>query len=113
MDRYFLSTQAYAAFRGSKLEVDDLGGLLVPADLTVFVHAQLATRLERLAARGASAADRETMAPAADAQLRAEHERRFDLPVVGEVLRLDSAVASPAELVAQVLAALRALDPGR
>lgn len=108
LDRYFLSTQAYAAFRGSTLAIDHLGELLVPADLTVFVHAPLDIRLARLAVRGATAADRETMAPAADARLRAEHEQRLDLPVVGRALRLDSSTTPPEALVATVLAALRA-----
>jgi dTMP kinase len=106
LDRYFLSTQAYARFRGSALDLDALGDLLVPADLTVFVHAPLAVRLERLGRRGATAADRETMAPLADARLRAEHEQRLGLPVVGRALELDSSTASPDDLVAAVLAAL-------
>lgn len=109
LDRYFLSTQAYAVFRGSSLAVDHLGALLVPADLTVFVHAPLEIRLARLALRGATAADRETMAPAADACLRAEHEQRLGLPVVGRALRLDSSTEPLEALVATILAALRAI----
>ena len=70
--RHFLSTQAYAAFRGSKLRLDDLGALLQPADLTFFLHADLEVRRMRLTTRGPSAADRETLAIDADRRLRAE-----------------------------------------
>jgi thymidylate kinase len=107
IDRYFLSSQAYAAFRGSALAVDALGGALVPADLTVFVEAPLAVRVARLAARGVTAADRETMAPAADARLRREHERRFALPVVGRLLRVDSRAAGVDALIARIVGELQ------
>lgn len=113
LDRYFLSTQAYAAFRGSTLAIDGLAAALVPADLTVFVEAPLDVRLARLARRGVTAADRETMAPAADARLRHEHERRFGLAVVGRLLRLDTSLEDVDTLVARVLAALTAGDGHR
>ena len=103
VDRYFLSTQAYAAFRGSALDVDAFGAALVAADLTVFVEAPLDVRLARMAARGVTAADRETMAPAADARLRLEHEHRFALSVVGRLLRLDSSTADVEALVAKIV----------
>ena len=44
IDRYFLSTQAYAAFRGSQLNLDDTSDLLEPADLTVFLDTPLEVR---------------------------------------------------------------------
>lgn len=40
----FLSTQAYAAFRGSQLNLDDTSDLLEPADLTVFLDTPLEVR---------------------------------------------------------------------
>lgn len=104
LDRYFLSTQAYAAFRGSALGLDELSALLVPADLTVFVHASLAIRVGRIARRGASAADQETMTAAADQRLRAEHVARFALPVVGRVVHLDNSVEAVEVLVAKIRA---------
>lgn len=113
LDRYFLSTQAYAAFRGSALDLDHLAALLVPADLTVFVDAPLAVRIERLSQRGASAADRETMVPAADARLRAEHVARFGLPVVGELAALDSSAQTIEELVARITAMAAAVPRRR
>lgn len=106
LDRYFLSTQAYAAFRGSGLALDDVQALLVPADLTVFVEAPLETRLSRLAARGMSAADRETMSPAANARLLHEHLSRAHLPVVGKLLRLDTSALSPEDVARAVTQAI-------
>lgn len=109
LDRYFLSTQAYAAFRGSRVQLDETQGLLVPAHLTVLVEAPLSVRRARLIARGLSPADRETMEDEAEARLRAEHDRRLGLPVMGRVLRLDSAVATVDALVATVLDEVRGL----
>lgn len=107
-DRYFVSTQAYAAFRGSLLDLDHLGALLVPADVTVFAHAPLDVRAARLAARGGSAADRETLSPAADVRLRAEHESRLRLSVVGRSVSLDTSTASAGALVPAILNAVAA-----
>jgi dTMP kinase len=110
LDRYFLSTQAYAAFRGSVLRLDGLGDLLVPADLTVLMDAPVYVRVDRLAQRGESAADRETLAPAADSRLRAEHAARLTLPVLGRVLHLDCGVMGPDALVERVIGALTQSD---
>jgi dTMP kinase len=107
LDRYFLSTQAYAAFRGSRLDLDELAtGLLAP-DVTVLLHAPLAVRRTRVAKRGESHADRETLRPAADARLHEEHERRVGLAVIGRLLRIDASTASPDDIAARLLATLR------
>jgi len=106
IDRYFLSTQAYAAFRGSALVLDHLGDLLVPADLTVVMDAPLAVRRARLTMRGESTADRETLAPDADERLRAQHAARLKLPVLGRLLPLDCASAPPEALVQRVLSVI-------
>lgn len=84
LDRYFLSTQAYAAFRGSVLDVDDLSHHLQPADLTIYIDTPLKTRVARLSKRGTSAADLETITLTADTQLRGEHFERARLSVVGK-----------------------------
>jgi thymidylate kinase len=57
MDRYFLSTQVYALFRGSKIGCDALQVQLVPADITVFLDVPLAVREARLGMRRCSGAD--------------------------------------------------------
>lgn len=109
MDRYFLSTQAYAQFRGSRLELDELHKHLVPADLTVYLDAPLAVRRQRLEARHCTHEDRETLTAAADDRLRALHAQRSELGIVGRWLRIDSAQASPAEITCQIVRALKSL----
>ncbi|MEC9400134.1 MAG: AAA family ATPase [Myxococcota bacterium] len=106
LDRYFLSTQAYAAFRGSTLDLDAFSASLQPADLTVFIDVPLELRRERLLGRGANAADRETLADATNATLLEEFERRRVLDVVGELLWLDAVSMDPDEVVATILRAL-------
>ena len=103
IDRYFLSTQAYAAFRGTRLDLDFIGNHLVPADLTVFLHAPLDVRIQRIEQRGASAADRETMKQKADDRLRREHLRRSSARFIGEWLSLDTSKATPDELADRIL----------
>ncbi len=109
IDRYFLSTQAYAAFRGSRLTIDSVESLLVPAHATVYLEAPLAVRRERLRQRGTSHADRETLAEAADAALRTEHVRRAYLDVVGRFITVDTSAADPDALAEQVVAELRSI----
>jgi len=109
IDRYFLSTQAYAAFRGSRLCVDHVESLLLPADLTVFLDAPLDVRARRVGRRGASAADQETLSPEADARLRAEHLWRAHLGVVGRFIMLDSSEASPDAVATGVVSELAAM----
>lgn len=108
LDRYFLSTQAYAEFRGSVLRIDDIQRHLRPADLTVYLDAPLDVRRSRITLRpGESAADRETLSPAADARLRQTHAARSDLRVVGRLLTLDTALVSPEQAAARVLEEVR------
>lgn len=108
LDRYYLSTEAYAAFRGSKIRHDDQCSSLTPADVTVFLHAPLSVRRSRIHGRETiTDADTETLSEAADARLRAEHSSRANLPIVGEFMSLDSSMMSEAEIVGRVLALCR------
>lgn len=108
LDRYFLSTQAYAEFRGSVLRIDDVHRHLRPADLTVYLDAPLDVRRGRVASRhGESAADRETLSTEADARLRQTHMGRSALSVVGRLLTLDTALVSPEQAAASVLEEVR------
>jgi len=107
LDRYFLSTQAYAAFRSSRLVVDDVQSLLRPADVTFYLDTPLATRLARLERRGTSAADRETLTAEADRRLRDEHFCRAHLDVVGRFVRVPGDLASPREVLDRVLGVVR------
>lgn len=104
LDRYLLSTQAYAEFRGSALRLEEVERHLRPADLTVFLDAPLGIRMHRIVGRRcATAADRETLNLDADTTLRQAHAARSGLPVTGRFLNLDTAGSGPDELVALVL----------
>jgi dTMP kinase len=107
LDRYFLSTQAYAEARGSVLRIDDIQRHLRPADITVFIDAPIDVRRCRIVERGGSLADRETLTPKMDANLRRTHAARSELPLVGRLLTFDSAALSPEAIVARVLAEIR------
>jgi dTMP kinase len=106
IDRYWLSTQAYAEFRGSRLCIDAVSDLLVPADITIYVDAPLEVRRQRVMTRGASAADIETLTAAADERLRSLHFARRHDGVVGEFLVIDSHAHTIDECVGRVCAAL-------
>lgn len=110
LDRYFLSTQAYAEYRGSKLRLDALGDQLRQPDLTVFLHAPLEVRRARILDRGeATAADRETLAEAADEALRDLHVRRKGLAPVGRWIDIDSHATQVEDLTRAVERALGSL----
>lgn len=108
LDRYFLSTQAYAAFRGSQLKVDEVQRLLRPADVTFYMDTPLATRVARLHRRGASAADLETVTADADSRLREEHLRRAHFDVVGRFVPIRGDLSNPCDVLERVLAQLNA-----
>jgi dTMP kinase len=107
LDRYFLSTQAYAQFRGSALELDRIGDLLFPADLTVYLNAPLATRRKRVVRpdRQCTTADGETLTEDADQILRNLYFKRSTQSVVGEWLRVESSDIEPEQVVQAVLQA--------
>lgn len=110
LDRYFLSTQAYAEFRGSSLRLDELHQHLKPADMTVYVEATLDIRRARVARRsGSNSADRETLTPDADSRLRAAYAARLCCPVVGRLLTLDTTAAPIEAAVSQVVATVGTL----
>lgn len=113
LDRYFLSTQAYAAFRGSQLAIDAVQRLLRPADITFYIDTPLETRRARLSRRGMSAADLETVTAEADGRLREEHLRRADLDVVGRFVRVAGDAGTPRQIVESLLVELRAAESAR
>lgn len=103
LDRYYISTQAYAEFRGSSLTNDSMQEKLQPADFTIMLEAPLATRIERIKARGGSAADHETLTAEANSVLKKTHAQRSKLPVVGRLLSFDTSKRSVDEIVHDVL----------
>lgn len=107
LDRYFLSTQAYAAFRGARLMVDDVQRLLQPANVTFYMDTPLATRVARLHRRGTTAADLETVSAEADGRLREEHLRRAHLDVVGRFVRVAGDQGSSRDVLDRLLVTLK------
>jgi dTMP kinase len=90
MDRYFMSTQAYANFRGSQLGMDDLQSQLFPADITVYLETSLEVRKQRLNDRHCTSADTETLNEHAHAALTALHRHRSNLTIVGKWLAINN-----------------------
>ena len=107
--RYLLSTMVYAEQRGAHLRWPELEASLLPADVTVFLDVPLAVREERMAARGVSPADLETLDPTFDEGLRRGYLAWSAHPVAGTflhvVLRGDE---GPDEVTERVLALLAA-----
>lgn len=116
LDRYLLSTQAYADFRGSTLCIDGaLSEVLLPADLTVYLDSPLTVRRNRIKERSSMVAmdDAETLSESADSLLREGYQRRFGLPVAGRVLVLDSSLLGIDEIAHTVAAELHQLQGDR
>lgn len=116
LDRYLLSTQVYADFRGSTLKIDDaLSEVLRPADLTIYLDAPLAVRRRRIRERATvvAASDAETLLDAADSSLCAGYRRRFGLAISGRVLVLDSSQLDIDQIACTVVAELSQPKEGR
>lgn len=110
LDRYLLSTQVYAAFRGSAFGGDDLlAKILIPADLTVYLDAPLGVRRERVRRRSVmvSSADAETLSEHADSSLREEYWCRLNMRINGNVLLLDSSRLDIDAIASAVIQELR------
>jgi dTMP kinase len=112
LDRYFLSTQVYAQLRGSPLQLDFLEKELVPADITIYLDTPLALRQRRLGERTCSAADRETLAAAADARLRELYWQKSVLPVVGAWRRLAVSDETVEEQIVKILDMIAVVQAG-
>lgn len=103
MDRYWASTVAYAPLRGASIALDALEPTLLRPALTVWVDVPEALRCERLAKRGATAADNATLLQGS--ALRAAYARALSDPLHGAVLVVDNS-GSLERSVAAVLAAI-------
>jgi dTMP kinase len=104
LDRYFLSTQVYAEFRGSTLDVDEsVEKVLQPPDWTVFLEASLNVRKSRLLLRGSSASDDETLTERANNLLLNGYKRRMHLPVAGKNMRMDTSSLGVLEIARKIV----------
>lgn len=88
VDRYWLSTLAYADVEGSTDVLASLGRFVAPADVTFFLEAPREVRRARLATRASSACDRVSIERSRD--LEASYERALQDPSAGRVHRLDA-----------------------
>lgn len=107
IDRYWSSTVAYAACRDAAVDLGPVAAALLPADVAFFLDADEAARRERLTRRGATDADRDSLAR--HAALRAAYERALAGPWNGRVVRIDTTARGADECLATALAALAAL----
>jgi len=108
MDRYWLSTRAYAIARGADLPWAALEGTLVPPTVTFLLHLDEDERRRRLDGRGCTEADLETLEPAFCARVQAG----WLSSDVGDAFRprvIDVTGLGPAQVVARLIAELRQL----
>lgn len=104
VDRYWLSTVAYHRVMGSPCLLDEVAGVLPPAHSTIYLHAPLAVRAQRVQARGlATAADRWSLQPDPSRRIEDQYRHLARHPIVGRFLELDASEKTPDELVAKTI----------
>ena len=105
VDRFWLSTLSYDVLRRDALDLDPLVAQLLPCDLTLYLHAPVAVRAQRLAHRGhITPADQQSLA--ADGLLRESYNGLLTRPACGRVLQLDTHTMDVAACVAAARAAM-------
>ncbi|MES2638576.1 MAG: phytanoyl-CoA dioxygenase family protein [Myxococcota bacterium] len=107
IDRYWLSSVAYARARGVTLDLDAVERAVPSPDVSVLVSLDEPERRLRLEVRGPTAVDRETMAPGFAQLVHAELTRADRGAAFGGQLLLDVSGQSPALALATTLALLR------
>lgn len=111
LDRYYLSTCAYGeVLRGNQHPrqlLDGLAALLLPADVTIYLHASSECRRERMQARGQLGAEDRLSAKADIAErLEAAFASGATHHLVGRWLPVDTMLRTSSGVVATVLNAL-------
>lgn len=107
VDRYWLSTWAYGAERGTSLVLSEIEASLLPADLTVFLTAPRELRAQRMAARQKmTAADQRSLDPANEARLLARYRAGLQRPVAGRCVEIDTCTRDEDGVLARVLQTL-------
>lgn len=110
MDRYWLSTIAYARARGVEMDLAGIEGAVSPPDVTILVTVEEGERQRRLHDRGCTDADRETLDPKFRAAVLAEMTSTGRAPALRPTIELDLSGLDPS---AAVNRAVRALVGGR
>ena len=109
LDRYWLSTLAYARLQGQPLVLPEVGSQLLEPDLTFYLDVRLEIRALRLAQR--TSLKQETLQPhdqagldiAGDRLLKQAYFEAATLAPVGHWIPLSISQESPEELLTQVM----------
>jgi len=100
VDRYWLSTVVYHRVMGSPCTLDEVADALPPADFTIFLHAPLGVRAQRVRSRGqATDADRWSLQPGPSQQIEDLYRELGRRPIAGRFIELDASQRTPDELV--------------
>lgn len=117
MDRYWLSTLAYAVARGACLPLADVARRLPAPEATVWLWLPEEERLRRLQARGMTGHDHASVLPLQREVLNAAYRTLLDLPetsrLVGRPVRVEVSGHAPEPLAELVFRELEAQsEPG-
>ncbi len=107
LDRYWLSTWAYASSRGVTLALREVEKRLYPADVTLVVTLGEQERITRLRERGVTAGDRVTFDPSIAKTIARRYQSGLRRRVAGRGLALD---VSNMDEEACLASALRAIE---
>ncbi len=108
VDRYWLTTLAYARVAGPAYGLEEIARDLPHPDCTLLVTLDEAERQRRLLARGATPADRLTLLPGRAQALMAAYRQLASHPLAGNLVELDITARTPSEAVEDALACLSA-----
>jgi len=106
IDRYWLSSVAYARARGVNISLDAVEHSIPAPDLTILVTLDEAERCRRLEIRGPTSVDRETMADGFADRVLAELTRRDRRTPFQPPLILDGTGCAPGAALSAALAVL-------
>lgn len=106
IDRYWLSTWAYAAVRKPGLRLEEVEKSLRPADFTFLLTLDETERCRRLHARGMTAADRQTLDVAVAVEVARRYHRGLHRRVAGHGVVLDITGKSGKQCAGTILATI-------
>lgn len=106
VDRWWLSTWAYAKVDGSPLDLAEVERHIVPADVTLWIDLSDDERCRRLYQRGMTDADRRTLNPTYANALRQLYLQGLRRRVAGHAMVLPVAGLSATQVIDQIAAAV-------
>jgi dTMP kinase len=105
VDRYWLSTHAYARCRDESLDLAEVIPMLKKPDMTIMLYLDEITRLKRIKIRGMSKADMKSFDQ--HKQLREAYMQALTLPITGKVLKIDTSYLTPEQCAGLVVEELQ------